>query len=106
QDHDVVDLLQVRVQRQRARVYDSAGRSGHYPRAMPKHTLNLHLPQSTIENSDAEIVVYSDAAILGRLLISKGGVDWWPAGRKKSHTGRGGEKFAEVMEAQPRRAAP
>jgi len=72
---------------------------------MPKHTLNLHLPQSTIENSDAEIVVYSDAAILGRLLISKGGVDWWPAGHKKFHHRMRWEKFAEVMEAQPRRAA-
>ena len=72
---------------------------------MPKHTLNLHLPKSTIVNSDAEIVVYSDQPIRGRLLISKGGVDWWPANSKKFHHRMRWENFAKLMESQPRRAA-
>ena len=76
-----------------------------YARLMPKHTLNLHLPKSTIVNSDAEIVVYSDQSIRGRLLISKGGVDWWPANSKKFHHRMRWENFAKLMESQPRRAA-
>jgi hypothetical protein len=72
---------------------------------MPKHTLNLHLPRSTIASSDVEIVVFSDDAIRGRLLISKGGVDWWPANNKKFHHRMRWEKFAELMESRPARSA-
>jgi hypothetical protein len=72
---------------------------------MPKHTLNLHLPPSMITKTDVEVVVFSDDSIRGRLLISKDGVDWWPANNKKFHHRMGWEKFARVMESQPQRAA-
>jgi hypothetical protein len=64
---------------------------------MPSHELHLHLPKSTIAKSDAEIVVWSGDARLGRLLISKGGIDWWPANNKKVHYTMGWEKFADAM---------
>jgi hypothetical protein len=72
---------------------------------MPRHTLNLHLPPSTITKTDVEVVVFSDDAILGRLLISKGGVDWWPAKKRRFHYRMGWEKFADRMEQPENRRA-
>ena len=73
---------------------------------MAKHTLKLHLPPSTIVNSDAEIVVYFDNAIRGRLLISKG-VDWWPANNRKFHYRLGWGRFAGLIEHERyKRAVP
>jgi hypothetical protein len=69
---------------------------------MPKHEVGLHLPGTSILQRDAVFVVYSDDALLGRLLVSKGGVDWWPANNKKFHWTMGWEKFADVMTSNGR----
>jgi hypothetical protein len=71
---------------------------------MPKHELDLNLPRSTIVNSDAEVVVHSDGVLLGRLLISKGGVDWRPGNNKKFHYSLGWEQFARLMAEEGRQA--
>jgi hypothetical protein len=49
-------------------------------------------------NTDAELVARSDGAIIGRLLVSKGGVDWWPANAQKRHYTMTWEKFRDAME--------
>jgi hypothetical protein len=71
---------------------------------MPTHELDLNLPRSTIVNSDAEVVVHSDGLLLGRLLISRGGVDWRPGNSKKFHYSMRWEKFADVMASEGRQA--
>jgi hypothetical protein len=68
-----------------------------YARHMPRHELHLHLPRTTITKTDAEIVVWSGDSLLGRLLVSKGGIDWWPANNKKVHYTLGWERFAEAI---------
>jgi hypothetical protein len=70
---------------------------------MPTHKLDLNLPKSTIVNSDAEVVVHSDDVLLGRLLISKGGVDWRPGNNKKFHYSMGWEKFGDIMVLEGRK---
>jgi hypothetical protein len=64
---------------------------------MPTHTVHLRLPKSTIVNSDAEVFVYSDGALLGTVAMSKGGIDWWPANTQKRHYKLTWEKFAGLM---------
>lgn len=64
---------------------------------MPQHEVGLHLPGTAILKSDAQFVVYSDGVLLGRLLVSKGGIDWWPANNKKVHYVMGWERFARAM---------
>ena len=65
---------------------------------MAKHTLKLHLPPSTIVNSDAEIVVYFDNAIRGRLLISKGGSTGGRRTTGSSISDWDGGRFAGLIE--------
>ena len=69
---------------------------------MPAHKLDLNLPKSTIVNSDAEVVVHSDGVLLGRLFISKGGVDWRPGNNKKFHYSMRWEQFGDIMELEGR----
>jgi len=64
---------------------------------MPRHELHLHLPPTTITKTDAEIVVWSGDSLLGRLLLSKGGIDWWPANNKIVHHTMGWERFAVLI---------
>jgi hypothetical protein len=49
------------------------------------HRVRFAIPQKEIGNVDLEIEVTSNGTRLGRLLISRGGLDWYPskASRKR-----------------------
>jgi hypothetical protein len=69
---------------------------------MAKHEVGLDVNRLvTVGNVDVEIPVKADGKTLGRLRISKGGVDWKPA-RKQRPYRMTWERFAAVMEAEGR----
>ena len=50
---------------------------------MPQHYLELSLPNVELGNSDAEFIIYQDHEKLGKIRISKGGLDYLPFKKKK-----------------------
>jgi hypothetical protein len=64
---------------------------------MATHDIEVNLPARRIVNTDVTVVVKSDGAKLGELLISKGTVDWRPAKRQTLVSMRW-ETFAKVLE--------
>jgi hypothetical protein len=69
---------------------------------MAKHEVGLDVNRLvTVKNVDVEIPVRADGKVLGRLRISRGGVDWTPGRRQKART-MTWERFASVMEAEGR----
>ena len=65
---------------------------------MAKHEIEAIIPNVKVKNADMEVAVRSDGALLGRLKISKGTIDWLPANNSKNHSVMNWEKFAQVME--------
>jgi hypothetical protein len=66
-----------------------------------RHDLSLRLPKGVeIEHADLEIVVREDGALLGRILISRGSIDWRPARKQRGHK-LNWTAFARLMEEQP-----
>jgi hypothetical protein len=63
---------------------------------MPKHRVEISEPSRRVLNSDVEFTVYSDGSVLGTLFVSKGSIDWRPAGHQKAHHWTW-EQFARVM---------
>ena len=62
-----------------------------------KHEVGLDVNRLvTVGNVDVEIPVKADGKTLGRLRISKGGVDWTPARHQKPYR-MSWEQFARVM---------
>lgn len=51
------------------------------------HSISVALPAQTVKNKDVEFEVRKDGEILGRVKISKGGIDWY-AKNAKQRTGR------------------
>jgi hypothetical protein len=72
---------------------------------MAQHDVGLKIPQTLwIEGIDIRIPVWSDGARLGEIHISKGSLDWIPAGKTKRNGHRASwERFAELMENETRR---
>jgi hypothetical protein len=68
---------------------------------MPSHEIEASLPAHRIVNTDVTVIVKSDGAKLGELLISKGSIDWRPSKRQSSHR-MTWEKFAQCMEDNAR----
>jgi hypothetical protein len=50
---------------------------------VPKHHIEISLPTKPIKNVDTEIVVKSGRKKLGEMRISRGSLDWLPAGAQK-----------------------
>jgi hypothetical protein len=69
---------------------------------MAKHDIDIAVPAQTIRNTDAKITIRSDGAILGRLKVSKGSVDWWPGKNSKTYYRMTWEKFDELMQTEGR----
>jgi hypothetical protein len=66
---------------------------------MPKHEIALELPQQFfLASKDMVIAVRSDGGLLGRVKISKGSIDWMPAGNSRYSHKMSWEKFRDVME--------
>lgn len=58
----------------------------------------MTMPAQEVVNTDLSVRVKSDDALLGRIDISKGSIDWWPAGKSKVHYKMTWEAFALFME--------
>lgn len=66
---------------------------------MPAHEISMELPEPTVVNKDVVIKVKSGGKALGKLQISKGTVDWWPAHSTVNHYKVSWEKLAQLLEA-------
>lgn len=64
-----------------------------------KHKIQMSVPGHVVENRDTTVEVWSNDKKLGRVEISKGSIDWWPAGTSTNYRHVTWEKFAEIMEA-------
>ncbi len=47
---------------------------------MPRHHIEISLPTKPLKNVDTTIAVWSDGDKLGEMRISRGSLDWIPAG--------------------------
>lgn len=45
---------------------------------MAKHDIEMVVPTQSVKNKDVEVSVWSDGALLGRVQVSKGSIDWLP----------------------------
>lgn len=50
---------------------------------MAKHNVSFELPKREMGKVDADFFIQKDGATLGQIRISKGGLDYYPANRKK-----------------------
>lgn len=64
---------------------------------MPVHRFEVQQPAKQVLNADLSVTVYSDGMALGELLISRGSIEWRPAGRQKTSRWTW-EQFAQLME--------
>jgi hypothetical protein len=56
---------------------------------MPQHEIDARFPQAVfIRKTDLEIEVHADDRLFGYLDISKGGIDWIPAGGRSRYSFR------------------
>ena len=58
----------------------------------------MKFPSHEVVNNDVTIQVTSDDVLLGRIEVSKGSIDWWPANKSKNHYKMAWEAFQEMME--------
>jgi hypothetical protein len=74
-----------------------AGGSDLGSTAMPAHDVTMNLSHPiTVKNVDVEFEIRSDGELMGKVQISKGGIDWTPF---KSHARAATwEQFAAWME--------
>jgi hypothetical protein len=47
------------------------------------HTINMQMPKTPVNISDVEFRIKQDGKLLGTLNISKGNLEWVPAGHSK-----------------------
>ena len=50
---------------------------------MPRHHIEISLPTKPLKNVDTTIRIWSGVEKLGEMRISKGSLDWLPAGAQK-----------------------
>jgi len=67
---------------------------------MANHDVSFKIPQKVVLAKDIEMEVKSNGALLGRLLISKGNVEWLPGGNVTNKYRLSWEKFAQLMETK------
>jgi hypothetical protein len=70
---------------------------------MPKHDVDVEIPQKAVLNTDVRFIVRSDGEKLGELLVSRGTLDWLPANFPSPPFSLSWEKFNELMQQQGRR---
>ena len=70
---------------------------------MAKHDVELRISHAVpVGNRDIEIPVKVDGTPLGRLKISRGGVDWLPSPNSKTSFALSWSQLAELMETEGR----
>jgi hypothetical protein len=66
------------------------------------HEISLGINSKFVLNKDVEVDVKADGSKLGTLLISKGNIEWLPAGNHVNKHRLSWKKLAELMEAEGR----
>ena len=64
------------------------------------HQVTLDISTKFVLHKDVEIDVAKDGHKLGTLLVSKGNIEWRPAGNKRNKKRLSWVKFAELMVAE------
>jgi len=64
------------------------------------HEVSLEIANKIVLHKDVTLEVKEDGAKLGSLLISKGNIEWLPAGHSVNKHRLSWKKFAELMEKQ------
>lgn len=64
------------------------------------HEVTLNLNSKFVLNKDIEIEVKTDDGKLGTLLVSKGNVEWKPAGNSRNKKRLSWTKFAALLESE------
>ena len=62
------------------------------------HEVTLDIATKFVLHKDVTIEVKKDGSKLGSLLVSKGNIEWLPAGNSVNKKRLAWEKFAELME--------
>jgi phosphotransacetylase len=62
----------------------------------------MNINDKLVLHKDVEIEVRKDKKKLGTVLVSKGNVEWLPAGNSVNKRRMSWEKFAELMESEGR----
>ena len=65
---------------------------------MANHNVSFKIPQKVVLSKDIELEVRSDGALLGRLLVSKGNIEWLPGGNVTNKYRLSWERFAQLVE--------
>ncbi|MEK2611443.1 hypothetical protein WLF18_20265 [Pseudomonas shirazensis] len=63
------------------------------------HEVKINLQSKLVQHQDVEIEVKKDGAKLGKILVSKGNVEWLPSGNHVNKFRLSWTKFSELMEA-------
>ncbi len=64
------------------------------------HEVTLDIATKFILHKDVVIEVRKDKSLLGKLLVSKGNVEWMPKGNSVNKKRLSWAKFAELVEAE------
>ena len=62
------------------------------------HEVRVRIDTALVAYKDFEIIVRTDNGKLGKLLISKGNVEWLPKGNSVNKTRLSWERFAAILE--------
>ncbi len=62
------------------------------------HQVTVNFAPRAVNKKDIEFVVKADGKKLGKLLISRGNIEWLPVGNHKYKRTMNWSKFAEFME--------
>jgi hypothetical protein len=66
------------------------------------HIVDVKIDTAFVLNKDLEIFVRKDGRKLGTILVSKGNIEWVPAGNSVNKRRLSWSKFAELMEKHGR----
>lgn len=64
------------------------------------HEISLELNTKVVLNKDIKFSILKDNSVLGRLLISKGNIEWLPPNKHTNGHRLTWKKFAELMETE------
>lgn len=64
------------------------------------HEVSINLHQKIVLSKDVEVEVRADDAKLGTILISKGNIEWVPAGNSVNKHRLTWKQFAKLMEGE------
>lgn len=69
---------------------------------MARHEVRVRIDTAVVAHKDLEIIVRADGGKLGKLLISRGNIEWLPKGNSVNKKRLSWTAFAELMEVEAR----